>query len=92
MTNIIAEITVTLALVTNWTGVSVGTNELGYVATNHAARIIYEGETNVFQLKSVPSRIAVWRPKDTGWWIATNWPWSKVPVFTNSIHHPWRID
>lgn len=83
MTNIIAEMTVTLALATNWTGISAGTNELGYVVTNHQARIIYDGQTNVFELKSVPSGIAVWRPKQ--FWTITNWSWPNGIWFTNAV-------
>jgi hypothetical protein len=51
-----------LTAATNWTGVANGTNELGYVTTNHQAQVIYEGATNLFLLKSVPTSIAVWRP------------------------------
>lgn len=41
MTNLVAEIVVTLTLVTNWTGLNHGTNELGYVATKHTATVPY---------------------------------------------------
>lgn len=96
MTNLVAEMAVTLALVTNWTGVNVGTNELGYIATNHAARIIYDGKTNVFQLQSTPSSIAVWRPlpKVIGFWTVTNYHWPKELYFTNAYQntHPnWQF-
>lgn len=52
-----------LQLVTNWTGHVSGTNELGYVATNHIAIVRYDGATNEFKLKQVPSNIAVWRER-----------------------------
>ena len=63
MTNLI--FTLMFSAVTNWTGVTSGTNELGYVVTNHQAQVIYEGATNLFLLKSVPTSIAVWRPAPT---------------------------
>ena len=73
MTNLI--FTLMFTAVTNWTGVANGTNELGYVTTNHQAQVIYEGATNLFLLKSVPTSIAVWRPMETlniSTWNVTN--------------------
>ena len=62
MTNLLSQISIILSLVTNWTGVTVGTNELGYVATNHTAELTYRGVKREFHLLSEPSGIAVWRP------------------------------
>jgi predicted HAD superfamily hydrolase len=50
MTNAIATVTITLILVTNWTGDTFNGKELGFVATNHVASVMYQGDTN--QLKS----------------------------------------
>ena len=61
MTNIIAQITMSLILVTNWTGHNFNSKELGYVATNHVATILYQNQTNEYVLKTVASEIAVWR-------------------------------
>jgi hypothetical protein len=75
MTNLIFAIT--LSLITNWTGLKVGTNELGYVMTNHTANIVYHGATNSFVLLSEPSDLAVWRTNITQWvtnmFYFTNW-------------------
>lgn len=81
MTNLVAEIVVTLTLVTNWTGVNFEGKELGYVATNHTATLTYEGKPHEFELKTVPSNIAVWRPLEpclfitypTNIFIQTKW-------------------
>ena len=57
-----ATVQITLQLITNWTGVKLNNvQELGYVATNHNATVIYQGLTNQYTLKCVPSEIAVWR-------------------------------
>lgn len=65
MTNLIAQLIVTLTLATNWTGTVKDGQELGYVVTNHVATVTYEGTSNVFTLKSVPGNVAVWRPAQT---------------------------
>lgn len=88
MTNLLATIAVQLSLATNWTGVYFGTNELGYVLTNHEAVVVYQRETNKFLLKSVPSNIAVWRPQMTV--LITNsvipyWWYGKPITGTNNI-------
>ena len=79
MTNLIAEISIALICVTNWTGKMVGTNELGYVSTNHVATIRYDGVDRTIELKSVPSNLAVWRPMEV-----INWP----SVETNIYYWP----
>ena len=57
-----ATVQITLQPITNWTGVNLNNvQELGYVATNHNATVIYQGLTNQYTLKCVPSDIAVWR-------------------------------
>ena len=71
MTNLVAEIVVTLTLATNWTGVNFNNHEVGYIVTNHTATITYEGEKKDFALKSVASNIAVWRPANN-WLVITN--------------------
>ena len=67
MTNILAQISVALVGVTNWTGVQFNTQELGYVATNHVLTVVYQGETNQFTLKTAPSDKAVWRQHVAAW-------------------------
>lgn len=85
MTNLLAQLAINLVLATNWTGVYSGTNELGYVVTNHIAVITHEGATNEVQLKSVPSSTAVWRPAAVVQsYIMTN-HWWNVPAFSNCI-------
>lgn len=74
-----AYVDVHLDVVTNWTGAQFNGKELGYLATNHIAEIVYQGETNMFTLKTTASEVAKWRaiPKPEpmrGW---TNF----VPVF-----------
>lgn len=76
MTNLIATIVIHLTLSTNWTGHINGTNELGYVLTNHVAVVTYEGQKREFTLKSVPSDRAVWR--------VLTYP-------TNFYNHNWSI-
>lgn len=88
MTNLVAEIVVTLTLVTNWTGLNHGTNELGYVATKHTATVTYEGEPHEFELKTVPSNIAVWRPNQNQilkWDGGTNLLWRSIVITNNAI-------
>lgn len=90
MTNLIASIVISLNLSTNWTGMNEGTNELGYVLTNHIATVVYEGQTNQFTLKSVPSGMAVWRPHVPNAFIqtATNFWFHHSPTIylTNTFH------
>ncbi len=85
MTNLITILSLTLA--TNWTGILVGTNEMGYVSTNHSLTVHYDGTEHTFTLKSVPSNVAVWRP--TQRWgepiYLTNFP----NIWTN--RSPWAI-
>ena len=61
MTNTIASLAIELTLATNWTGIAVGTNELGYVVTNHTAIVSYEGEVKRYTIKQTPAPFAVWR-------------------------------
>ena len=79
MTNLLSQISIILSLVTNWTGVTVGTNELGYVATNHTAELTYQGVKREFHLLSEPSSIAVWRP----------WVPKYSGGITNLLWQPW---
>jgi hypothetical protein len=68
MTNTINSVTlaiVWLVAVTNWTGHRVGTNELGYVATNHVLKCEYQGQSYDFTLKSEPGVVMVWRTSET---------------------------
>ena len=51
MTNLLSAISLTFVLLTNWTGVVNGPNELGYLATNHVLTVTYDGGTNEFLLK-----------------------------------------
>jgi hypothetical protein len=74
--------TLTLDRATNWTGHVVGTNELGYVVTNHTAHLVYQGATNHYQLKSVPTDIAVWRESQVRCYI-TNYNYKMPLVITN---------
>jgi len=84
MTNLIASIVITLTVVTNWTGHHNKSLELGYIVTNHVANLTYEGETHAFQLKSVPSENAVWRPRTL--LLLTNAPgWFNLPGITNLL-------
>lgn len=90
MTNLVATIVLTLS--TNWTGVTSGTNELGYVMTNHAAALQYDGKEYTLPLKSDPGSVAVWRP-----WVPPNsitnisvlpgWRGSKTIWTTNENHY-----
>lgn len=61
MPNLITELSISLVVITNWTGVQLGTKELGYVATNHVANVCYEGEKYEFPIKTTGSDVAVWR-------------------------------
>jgi hypothetical protein len=81
MTNIIWAIT--LVTITNWTGHMVGTNELGYIATNHSLTVNYNGTDHKFTLLSEPGNVAVWRPQDT------TLQWLKGATLTN--YYPWVI-
>lgn len=81
MTNLL--FTIALVLSTNWTGYINGTNELGYVLTNHVATVVYRGRTNEFTLLSEPSGTAVWRPQQATIWNSgslTNY--STIPMWT----------
>ena len=62
MTNLIAQLSISLVLATNWVGVNNSTNELGYVVTNHVATVNYEGKEHRFVLKEEAGHIAAWRP------------------------------
>jgi hypothetical protein len=81
----IQSLTVALIAATNWTGHINGTNELGYVVTNHVATIRYQGQTNEFHLKSVPTGIAVWRPQII--WV-TNYLALKNVTTNSMIYYP----
>jgi hypothetical protein len=83
MTNLIAQLSISLALTTNWTGYTFNGKELGYLATNHIATIGYECQSHTYTLKTTPSEIAVWRKAEPlinwtniyiprGGWIMTN--------------------
>ena len=90
MTNLLSQISIILSLVTNWTGVTVGTNELGYVATNHTAELTYRGGKYSFRLLSEYSDIAVWRPWNATGFTITNfdsrrWYFTNVNYYTNWI-------
>ena len=88
MTNLIAELSIALICVTNWTGKFAGTNELGYVSTNHVATIRYDGSERTIELKSVPSNLAVWRPMEVISWesVRTNiFDWSPGIIVTNML-------
>lgn len=78
MTNTINSVTIAivwLVAVTNWTGHRVGTNELGYIATNHVLKCEYQGKSYDFTLKTEPGTTAVWRE---------NWNWlTEMHFFTN---------
>lgn len=80
MTNKLAQITVSLMLITNWTGVQFNNKELGYVATNHVATVSYQDTTNQYTLKSVASNKATWRETQ----MITNI--STLYYFTNLIY------
>ena len=93
MTNLISQICLTFVLVTNWTGVVNGPNELGYVSTNHVLTVIYEGATNDFQLKQTVSDVAVWRKALAKAYGGSMTNWNVMPYFeyhnlvlTNRIH------
>jgi len=76
MTNTVNSVTlaiVWLVCATNWTGHRVGTNELGYVATNHVLRCEYQGVKYDFTLKTEPGAVAVWRPEGIN---LSNIPWT----------------
>jgi hypothetical protein len=85
MTNTIAQITVSLMLVTNWTGTKFNDKELGYVATNHVATVVYQGETNQYTLKTVASEKATWRQPAPQFITITNMNWSWPMTVTNII-------
>jgi len=57
---------------TNWTGYNFQGKELGFVVTNHIAQITGNEVTNRIQLKSIPSKIAVWRE------------WQNLLIMTNA--------
>ena len=88
-TNSVAEYKtdIRLDLITNWTDVQFSGKQLGYVATNHVAIIVYQGATNEFVLKSVASEKAVWRNYPAQMWVTnaivqqTNWIYihSQIP-------------
>jgi hypothetical protein len=81
MTNIIWAIT--LVTITNWTGHMVGTNELGYIATNHSLTVNYHGTDHKFTLLSEPGNVAVWRPQESMLY-ATNF-------YVTNLYSPWVI-
>lgn len=75
-----------LELATNWTGYMVGTNELGYVLTNHVAEITYQSNKYSFTLTNTVSDKAVWRPTQTLYVTNYNeWPKWERYIFTNNI-------
>jgi len=86
MTNTINSVTlaiVWLVATTNWTGHHVGTNELGYVATNHVLKCEYQGVKYDFTLKTEPGTVAVWRPEERNYFITNFW-WPRTSnYFTN---------
>lgn len=97
MTNLIAEVTIALNLATNWTGHVVGTNELGYVLTNHVAEISYQSNKYSFTLTNTLSDKALWRPVDL-WtvkyftnkaWYQIEWPkWERGIAIQTNINFP----
>jgi len=79
-----------LSLATNWTGITSGTNELGYVVTNHHAIVVYQEKTNSFFLKLDLSPVAVWRERrleiNTITNMSLDWiipRWRGMPIVTN---------
>ena len=85
MTNLLAQISIVLSLCTNWTGIISGTNELGYVATNHTAVVTYREKQHSFLLLSENSNLAVWRPVAASAGTLTNGFWYNDGdfIFTN---------
>ena len=75
-------------LVTNWTGTKFNDKELGYVATNHVATVVYQGEINHPTLKTVASERVTWREPEPQYnvLIITNGFNYYQPQFTNYIH------
>jgi hypothetical protein len=77
----LSEVRVDRVLVTNWTGHVQNGRELGAVCTNHILTVVYEQETNVFNLKCVSADWHVWRPvapitNTWGSYVLTNYgPW-----------------
>ncbi len=75
--------TVRLEETTNWTGTQFNGRELGYVATNHIASVVYQGATNEYTLKTVASEIAKWRTVEPTrpqiFWY--NVPWNSTNMF-----------
>lgn len=85
MTNSIATIAISLMLTTNWTGVKFNGKELGYVATNHVATVVYQGETNQYTLKTVASEKAEWRtPQPQCTLTNLPWIWGTNIIYLNS--------
>lgn len=89
MTNLIAHIVITLTLATNWTGHVVGTNELGYIVTNHVATITYQDVKHEFVLTNTLSDKAVWRQAQSNFMCLTNsYPlqlWFTNILMTNNL-------
>lgn len=77
-----ADITIFYRRATNWTGVTHGTNELGYVVTNKVSQVVYQGVTNETQFHTDLTGIAVWRQR---------LPEFKFIIGTNRIQGDFRI-
>jgi len=74
MTNLIAQLSLSLVIVTNWTGWNHAGREAGIVFTNTVATVDYQGMTNSLTLTSTPSDWAVWRTNaQPSFYYATNY-------------------
>lgn len=69
---------------TNWTGLMSGTNELGYVVTNHNLHVYYMGATNQFCLRTDNSTVAVWKPVYIPG--VPTWPMPRAERFLNATN------
>ena len=61
MTNLIAQLTISLVLVTNWTDIIRQGQQAGLICTNHVATIEYLGTTNSMTLKIDYANWLAWR-------------------------------
>ena len=87
MTNLLAQITISLSLITNWTGHVFEGKEVGYVATNHVATVLYQDVTNQYTLKTTVSEIAVWRKAEPRQYLTVTNGWNYVfPLTMTNIY------
>lgn len=80
MTNLVVKLS--LLLVTNWPAIYEGTNQLGYVSTNHVVSVDYENRHHEIVVKTDQSNIAVWRPLISQF---TNYVWPHTFCITNNL-------